>query len=596
MATVRGWVGSYRTRLALGYALVVILLAATWAASLFGPLDSTIRTQQRGALTAVARSYAQVVSGTHSPVGDVVSRLAAGTGWRMTVVAADGTVLADTADDPAKMENHAKRPEIVAALAGKVGTAQRVSATTGVDQLYVAVPGTYLGAPVAVRVSEPARAIGALAWQARTASLIALVVALALAVLVAWRLSVSATAPVSRLAESARRMAAGDLAGAVPPADGELGELSIALTQLRDQMRDRVARLETERRDLRTVLDGLTDAVFLVEAGKITVANAAASELFTTPFGGWAGRALDDRVLPASLAAATDSEMADVAGTGPRAVAVREIGPDPTGRWLKVTVLGLPVATATGGEPTGRALVIFADVTERMRLDKMRTDFVANASHELKTPTAAIGLLADSAKTASGDGDTEQAMAFLGQIGAEADRLRRLVADLLDLSRLEVTPQPGSVTDVRKAADLSVSAHSAAARHKELLLTEDLVAVAGRDVYVLADPTDVAVALDNLLDNAISYTEHGEVVLRVTVRDGSVDIAVADTGVGIPAEDLDRVFERFYRVDRSRTRGTGGTGLGLALVRHIAERSGGTVRIDSEVGVGTTVTLTMPRA
>jgi two-component system phosphate regulon sensor histidine kinase PhoR len=477
-----------------------------------------------------------------------------------------------------------------------VGTAERVSATTGVAQLYIAVPGKYRGLPVAVRVSEPARAVRELVWQTRTPSLLALVAALVLAVLVAWRLSVIATAPVERLADSARRMAAGDLSGAVPIAEGELGELSVALARLRDQMRDRVARLETERRDLRTVLDGLTDAVFLVEDGKVTVANASASELFTTPFGGWAGRALDDRVLPASIAAATGSQLADVARAGPRGVAVREIGPDPNGRWLRVTVLALPVASERTGRSADRALLIFSDVTERMRLDKMRTDFVANASHELKTPTAAIGLLADSAKTAAGDGDTDQAMSFLGQIGAEADRLRRLVADLLDLSRLEVTPKPGSVTNVRVTANLSMTAHTAAARHKGLGLTEDLTGVAGQDVYVLADPTDVAVALDNLLDNAIAYTESGGVVVLVSADPAWVDIAIADTGVGIPAEDLDRVFERFYRVDRSRTRGTGGTGLGLALVRHIAERSGGSVQIDSTVGVGTTVTLTMPRA
>ena len=187
-------------------------------------------------------------------------------------------------------------------------------------------------------------------------------------------------------------------------------------------------------------------------------------------------------------------------------------------------------------------------------------------------------------------------MAFLGQIENEADRLRRLVADLLDLSRLEYAPEPGSIADVRRAVDLSFASHTSGARLKSLDLTADFCEVAGQDVYVCADPTDVAVALDNLLDNAVAYTECGGVTVRVAGDPSWVTIAVVDTGVGIPAEDLPRVFERFYRVDRSRARLTGGTGLGLSLVRHIAERSGGSVDITSEVGVGTTVTLVLPRA
>ena len=187
-------------------------------------------------------------------------------------------------------------------------------------------------------------------------------------------------------------------------------------------------------------------------------------------------------------------------------------------------------------------------------------------------------------------------MAFLGQIENEADRLRRLVADLLDLSRLEYAPEPGTVTDLRRAVDLSFASHTSSARQKGLALAADFSRVEGQDVYVCADPTDVAVALDNLLDNAVAYTERGGVTIRVSADPSWVTLAVTDTGVGIPAEDLPRVFERFYRVDRSRARMTGGTGLGLSLVRHIAERSGGSVEIESKPGVGSTVTLVLPRA
>ncbi|MGV8083729.1 MAG: sensor histidine kinase [Coriobacteriia bacterium] len=170
------------------------------------------------------------------------------------------------------------------------------------------------------------------------------------------------------------------------------------------------------------------------------------------------------------------------------------------------------------------------------------------------------------------------------------------VADLLDLSRLEATPPPDSVTDIRRAIGNAVATHGPAADRKGLELSADLSAVRGIDVFAAADPTDVAVALDNLLDNAIAYTGSGSVRVRVEATGAEVRLAVTDTGPGISAEHLPRIFERFYRIDRARTRDGGGTGLGLALVRHVAERSGGSVEVRSEVGAGTTFTVRLPRA
>jgi signal transduction histidine kinase len=179
---------------------------------------------------------------------------------------------------------------------------------------------------------------------------------------------------------------------------------------------------------------------------------------------------------------------------------------------------------------------------------------------------------------------------------SEADRLRHLVVDLLDLSRLESTPAPGTITDMRLAVGNAMAAHKASASLAGLTVEADDSAVEGLDVYAAAEPADVAVALDNLLANAIAYTEHGGAVVRVGVDEASVVVAVTDTGVGIPPEHLPRLFERFYRVDGARSRVSGGTGLGLALVKHVAERSGGSVEIVSKVGEGSTVTLRLPRA
>jgi two-component system phosphate regulon sensor histidine kinase PhoR len=367
------------------------------------------------------------------------------------------------------------------------------------------------------------------------------------------------------------------------PAD--LQVLANALETLRHQMRSRLDALEAEQRTLRTALDGLSDAVFLLEGDSIRFANDAASRLFRVPGSGWRDSAIDAVGLPASLSAAICARLGSV-----RPYAA-ELEPDPLGTTLRLVVLPI--------EPNAenpRTLAVVSDVTDRARLERVRRDFVANASHELKTPVAGIQLLAESAETAAEDGDIAQSLEFTRQIEAEASRLKRLVTDLLDLSRLDSAPAPDAITDVRQAVDNAIAGHRGAAGRNELALQVDLSAIRGVDVFVAAEPTDVAIALDNLLDNAIAYTERGSVSVSVKVSEDTVRIKVADTGPGIAPEHLGRIFERFYRIDRARSRDNGGTGLGLALVRHVVERSAGSVTVASESGQGTTFTLTLPRA
>jgi signal transduction histidine kinase len=381
-------------------------------------------------------------------------------------------------------------------------------------------------------------------------------------------------------------MAAGNLSVAVPadmPTD--LQVLANALETLRRQMRSRLDALEAEQRTLRTALDGLTDAVFLLEGSVIRYSNDAAGRIFRTPASGWRDSAIDHVGLPASL---TSVITAHIGGSRPYAA---ELEPDPTGTTLRLLVV--PLETGNGRP---RTLAVVSDVTERAQLERVRRDFVANASHELKTPVAGIQLLAESAETAAEDGDITQSLDFTRQIEAEASRLKRLVGDLLDLSRLESAAAPDALTDVRQAVDNAIAGHRGAAARSGLLLEVDLSSVRGQDVFVKAEPTDFAVALDNLLDNGIAYTESGSVRIKVRASDATVRIDVTDTGPGISGEHLPRIFERFYRVDRARSRESGGTGLGLALVRHVVERSGGTVSVKSELGHGATFTLRLPRA
>jgi len=576
---------SYRVQIALGYLAVVALFVGLWAWSLYGPLSAAVTRQQQTHLAGVAQAGSLAISDSTTSTADAIRLLVANTDLRMTVVAADGTVVADTQADPATMENHALRPEIAAALDGRVGHATRDSATQNVQQMYVAVPSTLQGAPVALRVSEPLQRIREITASSRRGSLAMLAAALLIALAVGYRIAARTARPVEQLAAAAAGMAAGDLAVAVPREAGSLAPLSDALMRLRTQLRERIGTLENERSDLRTVLDGLDDAVLLLEGRNIRVANHAVRSLLTTGSGDLAGLDLASSGLPAPAIATVLTNL-DTPETR-----IIELDPDPLHRYLRVTVAPLDSA----GHPR-RSLVIIADITQRARLDGMRRDFVANASHELKTPTASILLLAEAAGSASEDGDAEQAAAFVGQITDEAQRLRHLVSDLLDLSRLEDAPHAGSVTDLRQHVDLSLAAHRHAANAKALSMTADFSAVEGQHVYVAAEAADVAVALDNLLANAVTYTATGNIEVSVTADSQWASITIADTGIGIPATDLSRVFERFYRVDRARSRAGGGTGLGLSLVRHAAERSGGTVAIQSALGEGTRVTVSLPRA
>jgi two-component system phosphate regulon sensor histidine kinase PhoR len=580
----RQWASSYRVRLALGYVIIVALFAGLWGWSLFGPLTETVIEQQQTHLQSVAQAGVLVLGQPGIDLTASVNSLVTRTDLRMTVIASNGAVLADSEEDPTVMENHASRPEVAAALSGSIGRDIRESATQGVQQMYVAVPASFQGKRVALRVSESLERIRELSAQTRRTGLALLGAALIIALAVGARIAAVTARPVERLAEAAATMASGNLSASVPDESGALLPLAQALARLRVQLRDRIGALETEQTNLHAVLDGLEDAVFLLENDRIAVSNRAASELFSlSPT--TRGRSLADVGLPASLASALRRNLEL------EATASAEIGPDPRGRSFRLTCVPLertPQQT--------RSLVVIADITDRARVDRMRRDFVANASHELKTPTAGILLLAEMAENAATDGDTPQALAFVSQIRAEAGRMRQLILDLLDLSRLETGPAEGAITDVREAIELSLAAHSRAASAKGLALEADFSAVSTEDAFVVADRTDMAVALDNLLANAIAYTPAGRVTASVAADDANVRIVIADTGVGIPPEDLPRVFERFYRVDRSRVRDSGGTGLGLSLVRHVVERSGGHVAIDSAPGTGTRVTVTLHRA
>jgi two-component system sensor histidine kinase SenX3 len=331
---------------------------------------------------------------------------------------------------------------------------------------------------------------------------------------------------------------------------------------------------EVSSRD--TVLSAMTEGVVLFAPdGAVAYANDAAREILGRRFGS------AQEVTPAALrdAVLAARDAAPAAGSSP----------EPTIRQFE-TARAVVEASVVPSLPAGTVVVVARDVTAARRVERLRRDFVANASHELKTPVASILAIAETLRHAVAE-DPDAAERFLARLESEAIRLSRLVRDLLELSRLEGElhePAPVRLDHVvrTEAERLRPRAESAGLS----LVVEHL-----EPLEVEGSEADLALLVHNLVDNAIRYTEEGgRIRVSLTAAGDTGEIAVDDTGIGIPSRDLDRVFERFYRVDPARSRETGGTGLGLAIVRHVAGSHDGEVRVESVLGAGSTFTVTLP--
>ncbi len=401
-------------------------------------------------------------------------------------------------------------------------------------------------------------------WQAVAAAAVAL---LLLGILWTWR---TRRHLVRRLASVSSRLEA------VPAADvvGR-GSLEAALVEL-----ERAAGSGTMRvNDARIELDRLADAYRLVghgivvcdENGDVVFRNERADELISDRLGEALATEAVTRLLAAAVEGRTGSEQLELFG--------------PPHRTLNLTATPLVNESRLIG-----AAAVLEDVSERRRLEAVRRDFVANISHELKTPVGALGLLAE---TLAGEDDPVVAGRLAERMQMESFRVGRIIEDLLDLSRIEAEESPlRDPVPVHLVLAEATERVRGMAEHRGVRL---VVAEPPRRLAVLGDRRQLVSAVHSLVENAVTYSEDGAEVLLDTRTNGSwVEITVTDTGIGIPARDLERIFERFYRVDRARARDTGGTGLGLAIVRHVAGNHGGEVRVQSREGQGSTFTLRLP--
>jgi two-component system phosphate regulon sensor histidine kinase PhoR len=498
---------------------------------------------------------------------------------RVTVIDSDGTVRGDSevpVEELARLENHGTRPEVRQALAGRPGTQVRRSATVGRELLYVAVP---VGAPprMVLRLALPLDRVARSVAVAQAAVWLAGGLALAMALALGWWVARRLTGPLSAMTLAARAMARGDFDARLPsPTEDELGELVRALETLRGQMAARIDQLRSEGAKLRTVLNNMSEGVALVQDGTIAVANPAFSALLG------AVRPVEG-LTP--LEAVRLPELAEIVTTATVARAGAARGVEAGGRSLVLE------AHPLGEPPSEQAVVVVIDMTEQKRLERLRRDFVANASHELRTPVAAILGAVETLAAGAAD-DPEARQSFLEILARHSQRLSRLTADLLDIARLEAGYRPRiEAVAVAAAVEAVVTTLRPRAEAKRIVLGTRI-----GGATVAAERAAVEQILLNLVENAIKYTpEGGRVDITAVTRGGMVELTVGDTGPGIAAEHLPRLFERFYRVDNARSRELGGTGLGLSIVKHLSLANGGDVRVESRVGGGSRFIVSLPR-
>jgi signal transduction histidine kinase len=501
---------------------------------------------------------------------------AAGTalGRRVTLIDSTGHVVGDSEfDGPAleALQNHSTRPEVMDAKANGVGHSRRASASAGNDEIYLAIRHP-LGI---VRVSVATTAFREIVSGAQKDILLAGLIAFAGALVLAWGFSRSVSRPIIELRDVAQAIASGELERRPAlSAPGEVGDLAMALHRMTEQLASRLSALEADDALLSAVIESLDEGIIAISArGQVVRLNESARRLMkvdeSVPFS-------IDLLPPERLVReATRNAMNGVA-TEPSELKLAD-------RTLLVTARPLP---------DGGAVLAVMDLTTRRRLETIRRDFVANVSHELKTPLTVIGGFAETLRDP--DLPAPDRERFMATIEVNAKRMQRIVDDLLDLSRYESGSWVPNVVSNDLAGIVSdvFTGLQRAADEKGLTMSFSAPEDARR---VDADPTALRQILANLIENAVRHTTRGGITVRAeTSSKGGTTVSVSDTGSGIPLEHLGRIFERFYRVDSGRGRGEGGTGLGLAIVRHLVEAHGGSVRAESIVGQGTTITIYFP--
>ena len=570
---------SFFSKIFVGYLLIIFALS-----SLILILSlNTIRDFYRDTLTAHLKTLGHtlnpevaelLVTGRANQLDDFIKKLGSKIHTRVTIIATDGTVLADSDENPKSMENHSHRPEVVEALQGKTGRSIRFSSTADRDMLYVAVPiekdGRITGViRTSLFLKDIDNLLTKLNFHVAWVSLAIVLVAL----LGAFLISNSVVRPIKNLTSAAKKVASGDFSVRVfLKTKDELRVLADSFNRMNEEMEKMFSELGQQKEELKSIIDSLREGLLVFDKqGKVIRSNESFQRIAGT-------QPVEGKFYWEIMRNPRLAELLKKAGTEKRNF-VEELT-------LGDRIFMCSVTPLKGGE---EIVSVFHDITEIKDIEKIKKDFVTNVSHELGTPLTAIKGYAETLRK---EVDTVPGKKYLEIIERNTNRLINIVNDLLLLSSLEEKAALElEDIDLGNFLENVIRIFDQRLKDKQLSLVidmkENLPSIKG-DLFKLEQ------MLVNLLDNAVKYTDRGGITVSMDIHDRKVRIQVRDTGIGIPKDDIPHVFERFYVVDKSRSRKSGGTGLGLSIVKHIVLLHNGTIDIESALGKGTSVTVTLP--
>jgi len=518
----------------------------------------------------------------------LVKVLSPKTKCRITIINTKGKVLADSEkseEDVLRMENHLYRLEVKTALGGSIGADTRYSSTLKIDMLYVALPikegNTTLGV---LRLAVTLESVQKTLFAIRKTVLLGLLFALGLAFVLGSLMARIAIKPINRMIQVSRKFSEGDFSRRIlQPSRDEIGELAVALNKMAQDIENKIKEIKTQNQKLSAIFNSMIEGVIVIaKTGYIVSINSTIEKIF-----GVTKDIVEGKVF---LEAIRNNDIAEIINAVLKKGEL--LSKEITLIYPVHRIFEVSAAPIFDNDAIAGCLVVIHDITEIRRLETVRSDFVANVSHELKTPLTSIKGFVETLLEGALD-DKENNRNFLKIIQDHAERLNNLVEDLLSLSHLEskeITLNKKNFNLKQQLEDV-ISGFTSQLKKKNIELKNELPV----NIFVAADKDRIEHVFINLLDNAIKFNkERGSIRIYFQEIKGGIKIIVEDSGVGIPEKDIPRIFERFYRVDKARSRELGGTGLGLSIVKHIIELHNGSVGVESTEGFGSKFWFILP--
>ena len=588
-------VRSYKLKLVFSYVFVILVSFGFIAFFLDKNLEeNSLQNIQSSLITQAKLIEAQIPTENLkqediASLERLVKALSPRTKCRITIINAKGKVLADsekTQQEVSLMESHLYRPEVKTALSGDVGVDTRYSPTLKIDMLYAALPLREGGSTLGVlRLALTLESVQKTLFTIRNTVLLGLLFALALALVLGSIVAQRTINPINRMIQVSRKFSEGDFSRRIiKTTKDEIGELAVTLNKMAQDIENKIKEIKTQNQKLSAIFNSMIEGVIVLdESGYIVSINSTIEKMF-----GVTRDVVEGKMF---LEAIRNNDIADVISA-----ILKERKPVTSEITLIYPIRRIFEVSATpifDNDDTAGCLVVIHDISELRRLETVRSDFVANVSHELKTPLTSIKGFVETLLEGALD-DKENNRNFLKIIQDHAERLNNLVEDLLSLSHLEskeisLNKQNFSL---RQQVEDVTSGFKSQLKKKNIDIRNELPA----NIYVIADKDRIEHVFTNLLDNAIKFNkDKGSIRIYAQEINGGIKVVVEDSGIGIPEKDLSRIFERFYRVDKARSRELGGTGLGLSIVKHIAELHSGSVGVESTEGLGSIFWLILPK-